>query len=111
KIAVDDFGTGYSSLSYLQRFPIDILKIDKVFVDGIDAGPEQSALPHAIIRLAQTLHLTPIAEGVERASQRACLAELGCQLAQGYFFSVPVGCEEIAALLGASKARVDHSPA
>ncbi|MGQ0831290.1 MAG: sensor domain-containing protein [Microthrixaceae bacterium] len=100
RIAVDDFGTGYSSLSYLQRFPIDILKIDKYFVDGIDAGPEQSALPHAIIRLAQALHLTPIAEGVERESQKARLHALGCDLAQGYHFAAALPGDRITRLLG-----------
>ncbi|MFZ6005290.1 MAG: sensor domain-containing protein [Actinomycetota bacterium] len=99
RIAVDDFGTGYSSLAYLQRFPIDILKIDKSFVDGIDGGPEKSALPHAIIGLAQTLHITPIAEGVERESQRLRLRSLGCELAQGYYFSVPISATAVAALL------------
>jgi diguanylate cyclase (GGDEF)-like protein/PAS domain S-box-containing protein len=99
RTAVDDFGTGYSSLAYLQRFPIDILKIDKSFVDCIDAGPEASALPHAIIRLAQTLHLTPVAEGVERESQCVRLRELGCELAQGYFFSVPVSADAIVTML------------
>jgi diguanylate cyclase (GGDEF)-like protein/PAS domain S-box-containing protein len=99
RVAVDDFGTGYSSLAYLQRFPLDILKIDKSFVDGIDGGPEQSALPHAIIRLAQTLHLEPIAEGVERESQQVRLRELGCELAQGYYLAMPVAADVIAATL------------
>jgi EAL domain-containing protein (putative c-di-GMP-specific phosphodiesterase class I) len=99
KVAVDDFGTGYSSLAYLQRFPLDILKIDKSFVDGIDGGPEQSALPHAIIRLAQTLHLEPIAEGVERESQKVRLRELGCELAQGYHLARPAPADVIAATL------------
>ena len=99
RIAVDDFGTGYSSLSYLQRFPIDILKIDKSFVDDIDSGPEQSALAEAIIALARTLRLTSIAEGVEREPQRARLCELGCQLAQGYYFAKPLASDALAALL------------
>jgi diguanylate cyclase (GGDEF)-like protein/PAS domain S-box-containing protein len=99
RIAVDDFGTGYSSLAYLQRFPIDILKIDKTFIDRIDVGPEDAALPHAIIRLAQTLHLTTIAEGVERDCQRSRLEDLGCELAQGYFFAKPVGADSIAVRL------------
>ena len=103
RIAVDDFGTGYSSLAYLQRFPIDILKIDKSFVDGIDAGAEEAALPHAIIRLAQTLHLSAIAEGVDRESQQLRLHELGCVLAQGYLFSPPVPADELAAMLPAGQ--------
>jgi len=99
RIAVDDFGTGYSSLSYLQRFPIDILKIDKSFVDRIDSGPEESALPEAIITLARTLHLTSIAEGIEREPQRARLRELGCQLAQGYHFAKPLPADALADML------------
>ena len=75
--------------AYLRRFPIDILKIDKSFVDGIDGDDAESALTHAVIRLADTLNLTPIAEGVERASQQERLLELGCELAQGYYFAVP----------------------
>jgi diguanylate cyclase (GGDEF)-like protein/PAS domain S-box-containing protein len=99
RIAVDDFGTGYSSLAYLQRFPIDILKIDKSFLDGVDVGPEGAALPHAIIRLAQTLHLTTVAEGVERGGQRACLRDFGCELAQGYYFATAVRASAIASHL------------
>ena len=99
RIAIDDFGTGYSSLAYLRRFPLDILKVDKSFVDGIDGGAEDSALPHAIIRLAQTLHLTAVAEGVERESQRRRLRELGCQHAQGYLFSEPVPARAVPDLL------------
>jgi diguanylate cyclase (GGDEF)-like protein/PAS domain S-box-containing protein len=99
RIAVDDFGTGYSSLAYLQRFPIDILKIDKSFVDGIDQGPEDSALALAILRLVQTLDLTAIAEGVERESQRDRLRLHGCGLAQGFHFCRPVPAGELAARL------------
>jgi diguanylate cyclase (GGDEF)-like protein/PAS domain S-box-containing protein len=99
RIAVDDFGTGYSSLAYLQRFPIDILKIDKSFVDGVDGDAAQSALTHAVIRLAETLDLTPIAEGVERASQREQLLALGCELAQGYYFAMPAPFDVITARL------------
>jgi diguanylate cyclase (GGDEF)-like protein/PAS domain S-box-containing protein len=99
RIAVDDFGTGYSSLAYLQRFPIDILKIDKSFVDGIDRGPEDSALALAILRLVQTLDLSAIAEGVERESQRERLRSHGCELAQGYFFSKPMPAAELTARL------------
>ena len=89
RIAIDDFGTGYSSLAYLQRFPIDILKIDKSFVDGIDRGPEEAALALAILRLVQTLSLSAIAEGVERESQCERLRSLGCEHAQGFYFCKP----------------------
>ena len=86
-LAIDDFGTGYSSLSYLRRFPIDILKIAKPFIDDVGAGVEKSALARAIIGLGDTLKLKTIAEGVEIAEQRAALVTLGCELGQGYFFS------------------------
>ena len=99
RIAVDDFGTGYSSLAYLQRFPIDILKIDKSFVDGIDRGPEDAALALAILRLVQALSLSAIAEGVERESQCDRLRALGCEHAQGYFFCKPISADELTVFL------------
>ena len=83
RLAIDDFGTGYSSLSYLQRFPIDILKIAKPFVDDVGAGIDQSALARAIIGLGDTLKLRTIAEGIEMAEQRAALIDLGCELGPG----------------------------
>jgi diguanylate cyclase (GGDEF)-like protein/PAS domain S-box-containing protein len=90
RLAIDDFGTGYSSLSYLQRFPIDVLKIDRSFVGRVAAGPEESALARAIIKLAQTLELDICAEGIEEADQLARLVALGCPHGQGYLFSPPV---------------------
>jgi EAL domain-containing protein (putative c-di-GMP-specific phosphodiesterase class I) len=102
-LAIDDFGTGYSSLSYLQRFPIDILKIAKPFIDDVGAGVEKSALARAIIGLGDTLKLKTIAEGVEVAEQRAALLMLGCELGQGYLFSpaLPaVGIERMLAEAG-----------
>ncbi|HEV8424213.1 MAG TPA: EAL domain-containing protein [Actinomycetes bacterium] len=89
-LAIDDFGTGYSSLSYLRRFPIDMLKIDKAFVDGIGRGREDTALAHAIINLSHTLQLHTVAEGIERPEQAAHLAALGCQDGQGYHFARPL---------------------
>jgi EAL domain-containing protein (putative c-di-GMP-specific phosphodiesterase class I) len=86
RLAIDDFGTGYSSLSYLQRFPIDILKIAKPFVEEVGQGADRSALARAIIGLGDTLKLQTIAEGIERAEQRAALIELGCSLGQGHHF-------------------------
>jgi EAL domain-containing protein (putative c-di-GMP-specific phosphodiesterase class I) len=96
RLAIDDFGTGYSSLAYLQRFPLDVLKVDKAFVDGVANGPEESALAAAIIRLGHTLHLRTVAEGVESPSQVAHLRRLGCQEAQGYLFARPIPADEIA---------------
>jgi diguanylate cyclase (GGDEF)-like protein/PAS domain S-box-containing protein len=99
RLAIDDFGTGYSSLSYLQRFPIDILKIAKPFVDDVAAGVERSALARAIIGIGKTLKLTTLAEGIEMAEQRAGLEVLGCELGQGYLFARPLPASAIEAIL------------
>jgi len=99
RLAIDDFGTGYSSLSYLQRFPVDILKIDQAFVSGIEPGDQQSSLASAIVSLARVLGLQAVAEGIETDAQADTLAALGCGLAQGFHFSRPVGPDAIARLL------------
>ena len=99
RLAIDDFGTGYSSLSYLQRFPIDILKIAKPFVDDVAAGVDRSALARAIIGIGNTLKLTTLAEGIEMAEQRAGLVALGCELGQGYYFARPLPAGAIDAIL------------
>jgi EAL domain-containing protein (putative c-di-GMP-specific phosphodiesterase class I) len=99
KLAVDDFGTGYSSLNYIRRFPVDILKVDKSFVDGVSEGGEESALTAAIIELAGILNLRPVAEGIERADQLEKLLELGCELGQGFYFSPPLSLEDAQELL------------
>jgi diguanylate cyclase (GGDEF)-like protein/PAS domain S-box-containing protein len=100
-LAVDDFGTGYSSLNYIRRFPVDILKVDKSFVDGVSEGGEESALTAAIIELAGILNLRPVAEGIERADQLDKLLELHCELGQGYYFSKPLPIEGVEELLRA----------
>jgi diguanylate cyclase (GGDEF)-like protein len=99
KVAVDDFGTGYSSLAYLDRYPVDILKIDRSFVDPLGASPKSAALVRSIIDLASALDIDAIAEGVEDAEQLAALQSLGCHLAQGYYFARPRPAEEITAML------------
>jgi diguanylate cyclase (GGDEF)-like protein len=99
RLAIDDFGTGYSSLAYLQRFPLDVLKVDKAFVDGVAHGPEESALASAIVRLGHTLHLRTVAEGVESPEQVAHLRRLGCQEAQGFLFARPLPADEVAGCL------------
>jgi diguanylate cyclase (GGDEF)-like protein len=96
-LAIDDFGTGYSSLSYLERFPIDILKIDRSFVS--DAREGGSAIARAIVDLGRTLNLEVIAEGIEQAEEARWLAEMGCRYGQGYLFARPVGAAAIEALL------------
>jgi diguanylate cyclase (GGDEF)-like protein/PAS domain S-box-containing protein len=103
RLAIDDFGTGYSSLSYLQRFPIDILKIAKPFVEEVGQGADRSALARAIVGLGDTLKLQTIAEGIERAEQRAALIELGCTLGQGHHFWPALSAAAIEELLSADR--------
>ena len=100
-LAIDDFGTGYSSLNYLRRLPVDILKIDKSFVDGLTAGPSESAFGKLIIDFAHTLGLRIIAEGVEHAEQAEVLRHLGCQEAQGFLFARPTPANAIEQMLNA----------
>jgi diguanylate cyclase (GGDEF)-like protein len=90
RLALDDFGTGYSSLSYLRRFPIDTLKIDKSFIDGVTTSPEDHAVVAAITQLGQTLRMEVIAEGLECSDQVDALRFLDCPLGQGYHFSRPL---------------------
>jgi EAL domain-containing protein (putative c-di-GMP-specific phosphodiesterase class I) len=98
RIALDDFGTGYSSLAYLEQLPIDILKIDRSFVTALAEDEEQVGLAQAIIKIAETLGHTTIAEGVENAAQVTRLRQLGCRLGQGYHLGMPLdarGTEEM----------------
>jgi diguanylate cyclase (GGDEF)-like protein/PAS domain S-box-containing protein len=90
RLAIDDFGTGYSSLSYLHRFPVDILKIDKSFIEKVCQGKEGTAVARAIIMMGESLNLRVIAEGVENAEQASALKRLGCESGQGYHFSRPL---------------------
>jgi diguanylate cyclase (GGDEF)-like protein/PAS domain S-box-containing protein len=99
RLAIDDFGTGYSSLSYLLQLPINVLKIDKSFVTGIAASWRQYALVEGIVRLAGTLEVEVIAEGIETETERELLAGMGCQYGQGYLLSVPVEASKAEALL------------
>jgi EAL domain-containing protein (putative c-di-GMP-specific phosphodiesterase class I) len=99
RLVIDDFGTGYSSLSYLQRFPVDYVKIDRSFVGGVERDPEAIALVSGMIGLAHALGIEVIAEGVERAVQLERLEAMGCDMAQGYYFSGPLTGEAISALL------------
>ena len=98
RIAIDDFGTGYSSLSYLQHLPIDVLKIDKSFVDQLGLGADGSSMAKVIIHIARTLGLQVVAEGVERCEQHDALDRLGCDLAQGFLLARPLVAGDAAAL-------------
>jgi diguanylate cyclase (GGDEF)-like protein/PAS domain S-box-containing protein len=95
RLAIDDFGTGYSSLSYLRQFPVDIVKIDRSFIDGIGVDGHQQALVAMVIDLAQALGLRQIAEGIERPDQLAKLRSLGCGFGQGFLFAHAVAFEAL----------------
>ena len=107
--AIDDFGTGYSSLSYLKRFPIDILKVDKSFVDDVGESAESGALAETIVQLGNTLHLQTVAEGIEHVQQVEGLRSLGCQFGQGFYFAKALRVDEIDELLSRLP-KTDQSP-
>ncbi len=102
KIYIDDFGTGYSSLSRLHELPIDLLKIDKSFIDGLEASDEKAKMSEAIVVLARALGLEIVAEGIESEYQKGFLADLYCTYGQGYFFSKPLAADAMTQWLGRS---------
>jgi len=99
KILIDDFGTGYSNLSYLKNLPIDTLKIDRSFVSDMPRDDYDVAIVRGVVGIARSLGLQLVAEGVETAEQLACLRDLGCGVAQGFYFSRPLSPGECSALL------------
>ena len=105
RVSIDDFGTGFSSLAYLKRFPLDELKIDKSFVDGLGQDPHDTAIVAAIVAMAHALDLVVVAEGVETRDQLDRLRTLGCDAAQGYYLARPVGSAAFEALLNEEAAR------
>ena len=104
RLVVDDFGTGYSSLAYLSRFSLDVLKIDRSFVAGLDSGESSEAIVAAIVGMASALGLSVIPEGIETEAQLVKLTELGCRLGQGFMFSPAVEAAEIERMLSAGVA-------
>jgi len=94
RIAIDDFGTGYASLSCLSQMPVDVLKIDKSFIDDILHHPQQMVLVETIVSVAHTLDLTVVAEGIELVEHRDALVAMGCHYGQGYLFSEPMTPED-----------------
>ena len=101
RLAIDDFGTGYSSLSYLRRFPFDLLKIDKSFIDDVGSVGDQRELTKAIIALGRTLDLQLVAEGIEHTDQLSRLQSMECELGQGFLFAKPMDVDAVDALLAA----------
>jgi EAL domain-containing protein (putative c-di-GMP-specific phosphodiesterase class I) len=104
-LSMDDFGTGYSSLSYLQRFPIDIVKIDQSFIRDLLTPHCPMPIVRAIIAMAHSLKLTVLAEGVEQEAQRTILFDEGCDYAQGYLFGRPMPADKFASLLSSHNLR------
>ena len=99
KLSIDDFGTGYSSLSYLVRFPLDVLKIDRSFIQHITSLDEKQAIVDAIIQMSHRLKMKVVAEGVESGQQAALLQQMGCDYVQGYYYSKPIPLGELLELL------------
>jgi len=110
RLVLDDFGTGYSSLSYLTRLPLDALKVDRSFVDGLGSEPRDTAVTEAIVAMSRALSLKVVGEGTETELQVTELARLGCDLAQGFHFSRPVPAQEITRMLQAGPAWLNASP-
>lgn len=102
RVALDDFGTGYSSLAYLKRFPIDKLKIDRAFIDGLPHDSDDKAITASILDVSRHLGLETVAEGVETQEQAAYLTAHGCDVAQGYFYSYPLSPDELETVISKS---------
>jgi diguanylate cyclase (GGDEF)-like protein len=110
RLAIDDFGTGYSSLAWLQHFRADQLKIDKAFIDTIETSVEAAAIVRTVVELARTLHLETVAEGIETTAQSHLLAQLACDLGQGYLFAKPLPADAVEAFFATARTRSPAVP-
>jgi diguanylate cyclase (GGDEF)-like protein/PAS domain S-box-containing protein len=108
RIAIDDFGTGHSSLSRLKHLPADVLKIDRSFVMDVPSHPDAATMVRAMIQLAHSLGMIPVAEGIETPEQRDFLLEAGCRVGQGFLFSVPLAAPDLEDRYGAAMHRVEE---
>ena len=99
RLAIDDFGKGYSSLSYLKMLPVNVLKIDRSFVEGLGKDPRDTTIVEAMVSLAHSLGLEAVGEGVETAEQLEHLEAMGCELAQGFYLARPLPRAEVELLL------------
>jgi EAL domain-containing protein (putative c-di-GMP-specific phosphodiesterase class I) len=110
RLAIDDFGTGHSSLAYLKQFPVHEVKVDRAFIQGVAESPVDSAIVRAVIDLANAMGIAAVAEGVETGSQVAGLKMIGCEVAQGFYFSPPLRAEDFDQLLSRHFARSAELP-
>jgi EAL domain-containing protein (putative c-di-GMP-specific phosphodiesterase class I) len=99
RLAIDDFGTGYSSLNYLKQLPVDIIKIDRTFVEQVDTDADDVALVDAVVGLGQALRLQTVAEGIETDGQWMMLRQIGCDRGQGFLFGRPGDAASVTSLL------------
>ena len=106
QIAIDDFGTGFSSLGQLRRFPIDVIKVDRSFVQGVEHDAKDAAIAANLVSLAHALGLVAVAEGIESEGQLASLRELDCDLAQGFLFARPLPVDQMSELLADVASRL-----
>jgi EAL domain-containing protein (putative c-di-GMP-specific phosphodiesterase class I) len=111
RIAIDDFGTGSSSLAQLRRYPIDLVKIDLAFVQGVEHNAKDAAITANIVSLAHALGLPAIAEGIETDGQLASMRELGCDIGQGYLFARPASADDVGRTLAAARDGSKRVPA
>jgi EAL domain-containing protein (putative c-di-GMP-specific phosphodiesterase class I) len=108
RVAIDDFGTGYSSLGYLKRFPVDVVKIDRSFVDGLESSAVDAAIVAAVIGLADAIGMTTVAEGVETREQLELLRSLGCDTVQGFYLAKAMPAHSMETLLWAQTEESDR---